>query len=77
MSYLASFLAGLWLLDLARMQTTSVGGWIKEALAKIVLGVVVGPGAMLYTIWGEREDALIHASKAVHAPKAEGQEEKK
>ena len=70
-SYLAAFLAGLWLLGLARTQTTSVDGWIKEALAKICLGIVAGPGAMLYTIWGEREDALVHASKA------EGQEEKK
>ena len=33
-------------------------------MEKIVTGVVVGPGAMLCTIWGEREDALVHAWKA-------------
>ncbi len=71
MCYSTAFLAGFWLLGLARTQTTSVDGWVKEALAKILLGVVAGPGAMLYTIWGEREDALVHASKA------EGEEEKK
>ena len=71
MSYSTSFIAGLWLLGLARTQTTSIDGWIKEALAKIFLGIVAGPGAMLYTICGEREDALVHALKA------EGEGEKK
>jgi len=71
MSYSAAFLAGLWLLSLARTKTTNVDGWVKEALAKFFLGVVAGPGAMLYTIWGEREDALVDASKP------EGQGDKK
>lgn len=64
MSYSTSFLAGLSLLDLARTKTTSVDRWVNEALTKIFLGIVAGPGAMLCTIWAEREDALVHAWKA-------------
>lgn len=64
MCYSTAFIAGFWLLSLARTKTTNVDGWIKEALSKIFLGVVAGPGAMLYSIWGEREDALVHAWKA-------------
>jgi len=64
MCYATAFLGALWLLDLARTKTTSVGGWVKEVLGKIFVGVVAGPGAMLCTLWGEREDALVHAWKA-------------
>jgi hypothetical protein len=64
MSYLTAFFAGLWLLGLARTKSTSVGQWVREALGKILVGVVAGPGAMLCTLWGEREDALVHAYKA-------------
>lgn len=64
LSYSTASLGALWLLDLARMKTTSVGEWVKEVLGKIFVGVVAGPGAMLCTIWGEREDALVHAWKA-------------
>jgi hypothetical protein len=64
MSYSTAFLAGLWLLSLARTKTTNVDGRIKEALAKIFLGVVAGPGAMLCSMWGGREEALVHAWKA-------------
>ena len=54
----------LWLLDLARTKTPSVDGWVKEVVGKIVIGVVVGPGAILCTIWGERVDALVLSWKA-------------
>ena len=64
MCYATASLGVLWLLDLARTKTTSVDGWVKEVVEKIVIGVVVGPGAMLCTMWGEREDALVHAWKA-------------
>ena len=62
--YTTASLGGLWLLDLARTKTTSVDGWVKEVVGKIFVGVVAGPGAMLCTIWGEREDALVHAWRA-------------
>ena len=42
----------------------SVDGWVKEVVGKIVIGVVVGPGAILCTIWGERVGALLLAWKA-------------
>jgi hypothetical protein len=64
MCYSAAFLGGLWLLNLARMKTTSESGWVSEVFRKFSVGVVAGPGAMLYSIWGEREDALVHAWKA-------------
>ena len=31
---------------------------------KFDIGVVAGPGALSCTIWGEKEDALVHAWKA-------------
>ena len=54
----------LWLLDPARTKTPSVDGWVKKVVGQIVIGVVVGPGAILCTIWGERVDALVLAWKA-------------
>ena len=54
----------LWLLDLARTKTPSVDGWVKEVVGKIVIGVMVGPGAMLYIIWGERVDTRVLSWKA-------------
>ena len=41
-----------------------VDGWVKEVVEKIAIGVVVGPGAILCTIWGERVDALVLVRKA-------------
>jgi len=64
MCYSTASLGALWLLSLARTKTTSVAGWVMEALGKIFVGVVVGPGAMLCRIWWEREDALVHAWRA-------------
>ena len=62
--YATAALDALWLLDLARTKTASVDGWVREVVGKIVIGVVAGPGTMLRTIWGEREDTLVHAWKA-------------
>ena len=58
MCYATASLEALWLLDLARTKTTSVDGRVKEVVGNIVTGIATGPGAMLCTIWGEREDAL-------------------
>ena len=63
--YATASLGALWLLDLARTKTASVDGWVREVVGKIVIGVVAGPGAMLRTIWGEREDTLVHVSDPV------------
>ena len=62
--YATASLDAMWLLDLARTKTASVNGWVRVVVGKIVIGVVAGPGAMLRTIWGEREDTLVHAWKA-------------
>ena len=59
--YATAFIGALRLLDLARTKPTSVNRCVKEIVGEIVIGSVAGPGAMLYTIWGEREDALVHA----------------
>ena len=66
MCYATASLGALWLLDgLGRTKITSVvDGQVKEVVGKIVIGVVASPGATLCTIWGEREDALVHAWKA-------------
>ena len=61
MCYATAPLGALWLPDLARTKTTIVDGRAKEVVGKIVIGVVVGPGAML---GDAREDALVHAWKA-------------
>ena len=63
MCYATASLGALWLLDLARATTTSGDRCMKGVVGKIVIGVVAGPGVMLCTIWGGREDALVHASK--------------
>ena len=64
MAYSTSFIAGLWL-SLVQTKTMNIDGWVKEALAKIFLGVVAGPGAMLCTIWMDREDTLVHTFQAM------------
>jgi len=52
-----------------------------EALGKIFVGVVVGPGAILCRIWWEREDALAHTwwereDARIHAWRAEREKRK-
>jgi hypothetical protein len=64
MAYTTTFLGGLWLLDLAQTKRTNAQEWVRDTLRRLLVGVVAGPAAMLYTIWGEREDALVRASKA-------------
>ena len=63
MCYATASLGALWLLDLAQAKTTSGDRCVKEVVGKIAIGVLAGPGVMLCTIWGGREDALVHASK--------------
>ena len=64
MCYLTGFLGALWMLDLARTKTPSVGELVLEVLGKIYACVAVGLGAILCIIWQEREDALLHVWKA-------------
>ena len=72
MCYLTGFLGAMWMLDLARTKTPRVDQFVAVVLGKIFAGFMAGPGAMLCSIWREREDALVHAWNAEEKRKLVG-----